>query len=47
MNKCEDMEVVEILKPDDILSNRLDKLTKHFVSRFNNKPQFFTRVPGR
>ncbi|KAG8037978.1 hypothetical protein G9C98_006303 [Cotesia typhae] len=47
MNKSEDMEVVEILKPDDILSNRLDKLTKHFVSRFNNKPQFFTRVPGR
>ncbi|CAG5080695.1 Similar to Galk2: N-acetylgalactosamine kinase (Rattus norvegicus) [Cotesia congregata] len=47
MNKCEDMEAVEILKPDDILSNRLDKLTKHFVSRFNNKPQFFTRVPGR
>ncbi|XP_008553724.1 N-acetylgalactosamine kinase [Microplitis demolitor] len=47
MNKSADMEPVEISKPDDMLSNRLDKLTKHFVSRFNYKPQFFTRVPGR
>ncbi|XP_032688245.1 N-acetylgalactosamine kinase [Odontomachus brunneus] len=38
---------VPILTPSADISLRLERLTTHFVSKYNVEPAFFVRVPGR
>ncbi|XP_076248977.1 N-acetylgalactosamine kinase [Calliopsis andreniformis] len=40
-------ELVAVLRPDEKLLGRLNTLAAHFTSKYDVKPSFFVRVPGR
>ncbi|XP_017885853.1 N-acetylgalactosamine kinase [Ceratina calcarata] len=42
-----DVEQVPVSQPGEKLSRRIAALTDHFQSKYNVKPAFFVRVPGR
>lgn len=38
---------VPILKPDDVMNQRLEKISSYYEMEYKKKPHFFVRVPGR